>query len=224
MTLKSVYDIPEEVRKNAEGDRYSTVFADFLWNWFGSTKAATNRRIDLSFVSRLSPSELSLAKDLIRRNLKLRYDHILWGASTLNDTEAVPALRRLLADERDLSRRLTIAGELWKLSRDPVFLDCLRDAKIRNPSLFVFGHLLQVLWLDDERALDFLVGLLDEPSVKGYALSLLNELEYGPHPTVPSGKLPHQADYYRKNRLDPQFRAVVVSAIQKRNAESKYGW
>ena len=55
----------------------------------------------------------------MRRNLKLRYTHIIEGTSALRDIGAVPILQAMLDEESDVSRRLTIAGALWKLSQDP---------------------------------------------------------------------------------------------------------
>ena len=64
-------------------------------------------------------------------------------------------------NEQDESRRLVIAGALWKLNNDPVFVECLNRAK-KSGLLKVYFRLQQVLWLNDERAIDFLIGLLPE--------------------------------------------------------------
>jgi hypothetical protein len=53
----------------------------------------------------------------------------------LGDTEAIPLLREMFENEPDESRRLIIAGALWKLCKDPVFIDCLNRA--RGTSLMV---------------------------------------------------------------------------------------
>jgi hypothetical protein len=67
----------------------------------------------------------------------------------------------MLDDEPDESLRLLIAGALWKLNKDPVFIECLNRAK-KNGLLKIPFHLEQVLWLNDERAIDFLIDLLPE--------------------------------------------------------------
>jgi hypothetical protein len=222
LRLRDSYDIPEDV---AAGP-HSQAFATFLWNWFGSTKAAANQAVDLAFLDDLTPEEFSSAKELIRRNLRLKYNHIIWGVSVLHDLDAAPMLRELLREEPDISRRLVMAGALWKLTRDPVFIECLEEAKANHGSIFVFRHLLQVLWLDDERAVDFLIDLLSakESMTQSFTLGLLNELEFGRRTDVHATKMPHQPADYRKLRADPAFRAHMVSAIHKRNAESKNGW
>jgi HEAT repeat protein len=165
-----------------------------------------------------------LARDLIRRNLHLRYVHIIDGASALGDPEAVPLLRAMLSDELDLSRRLTIAGALWKLAKDPVFLICLEQAKAR-PTPLLSGHIAQVLWLDDDRAVDFLIDLLDhgDSFVRFQALLLLNGLELGRPIMVPQRELPQQADDYRRRRGDQAFRERMIAAIHKHNREVKNG-
>lgn len=88
----------------------------------------------------------------------------------------------LLEDEFDESRRLTIAGALWKLVRDPVFLEYLERAKMSG-LIATYAHLLQVLWLDDERALDFLIDLLPQDDVdkrKAALFRLRNLLQHTP--------------------------------------------
>ncbi len=101
-----------------------------------------------------------MARELIRRNLKCRYNHIISGTWALDDVEAAPLLRALLDAESDESRRLTISGALWKLIRDPVFIECLNRAK--KSGLLGPAHLEQVLWLNDERSIDFLIDLLPQ--------------------------------------------------------------
>lgn len=69
-------------------------------------------------------------------------------------------------NEQDESRCLVIAGALWKLNNDPVFVECLNRAK-KSGLLKVYFHLQQVLWLNDERAIDFLISLLPETDHNG---------------------------------------------------------
>jgi hypothetical protein len=72
------------------------------------------------------------------------------------------------------------------------------------------------VWLDDERARDFLIDLLDEQDRK-------HRLEFGRPMGIPAKEMPHQPSDYDKLRKDPAFRAHLVAAIRKRNAESKNG-
>ena len=93
---------------------------------------------------------------------------------------------------------------------------------MKTPGLLIGAHLLQVLWLDDDRAVDILIDLLTL-SDRTWALGLLNELEFGCRMAVPAAQMPHQAEYYRQHRNDPSLRTLLVSAIQKHNRESKNG-
>jgi hypothetical protein len=158
MTLADSYDIPEDVSRGP----HSPAFGQFLRNWFGDTYALTHGELDLSFLDDLTPEELALARGLVKRNLKLRQTHIIEGTSALHDVSAVPILRAMLDEESDVSRRLTIAGALWKLIQDPIFIDCLNSAKASGRNILCGNHLLQVLWLGDGRAVDFLIGMLPE--------------------------------------------------------------
>jgi hypothetical protein len=221
MQLNSSYDLPANVVLGP----HSPALSKFLWNWFGDPRALTRGELDLGFLNDLTPEELSLARELIRRNVKLKQNHIIEGAAALRDVEAAPALRAMLDNEADISRRLTIAGALWKIQRDPVFVDCLEQARRIQPRLFQFSHLLQILWLDDERAVDFLIDLLDERDwrVQSLTLGLLNELELGRRMVIAADKLPHQRGDYRKLQYDPDFRARMTAAIQESNRQRTNG-
>jgi hypothetical protein len=215
------YDIPESV---AAGP-HSPAFAKFLWNWFGDPMALMRGELDLTFLSDLTQEELSLAKELIRRNLSVRHTNIFQGIEALHDEEAAPILRKMLSEETELTWRLTISGALWRLNRDPVFIKCLEEARSVRPSIFKGGHLWQVLWLEDERAVDFLIDLLDQkdwPAVS-MTLGLLNRLEFGHVFGIYARKLPHQPADYRKLRSDPAFRAHMVAAIHKLNSQRTHG-
>ena len=209
--------------------RHSPAFEAFLRNWFGDTWAITHGELDLSFLQELSPDELGTARELIRRNLKLRQTHIIQGAAALRDVEAVPALRAMLDAQEDIGWRLTIAGALWNLVRDPVFITCLEQAK-KAGGRTLAAYLYAILWLDDERALDFLIDLLDqrEREVWIFTLGLLNELEFGRPFYVAAEKMPRQPKDYRNRRTDPAFRQEMTEAIRKVNRSKKgglsFGW
>jgi hypothetical protein len=221
LRLLDSYDIPKDV---ADGP-HSPVFAKFLWNWFGNPMALSRGELDLTFLNDLTQGELSLARELIRRNLPVKHTSIFQGVEALRDVEAAPILRRMLSEETELTWRLTISGALWRLNRDPVFITCLEEAKSIRPGIFKGVHLWQVLWLDDERAVDFLIDLVDQGDwpAQSMTLGLLNQLEFGRPMGIPAKKMPHQPADYRKLRGDPAFRAHMVAAIHKLNAERKNG-
>src|SRR5262245_54693034 len=102
----------------------------------------------------------------------------------------------MLEDEPDPSCRLTIAGATWKLVRDPVLIECLERTKGTGTMV---AHINQVLWLDDERALDFLTGLLpadDEDNRKATLIRLRSLLRHTPFRKV--------ADYAIKRHSEAQ--------------------
>ena len=122
----------------------------------------TRGDVDLGFLEGLTAEERDLARSLLRRNLSLNYVHIIEGLALLKDTSAVPELRRMLALETNLSRRLTLTGSLWKLDRDERFADCLREMITSDRSGLKVAHINQILWLEDERSLDLMTDLLDD--------------------------------------------------------------
>ena len=209
------YDIPDQVFQPGR----SKAFIQFLRNWFGDSRQLTRHELDLSFLREMGPDETQLARALLRRNLRLRYTHIIEGLAALHDTDAIPKLQEMLAGEPDLSRRLTLAGALWKLGRDPVFIDCLNSMASSDSGTLKAAHLHQVVWLDDERAIDFLIQLLNDQDrfVRFLALSTLNGLEFQTAFAVPEQELPRQPVDYRRRREEPQFRALMVDHLKARN-------
>jgi hypothetical protein len=169
MWLSDMYDVPQDV---VDGP-HSPAFRQFLLNWFGSNRVSFDER--LRTANDLTPKEATVGRELIRRNLKCNHSHIISGTWALGDLEAVPLLRMMFGNEQDESRRLVIAGALWKLNNDPVFVECLNRAK-KSGLLKVYFHLRQVLWLNDERAIDFLISLpeTDHDGVRARKLRRLN--------------------------------------------------
>jgi hypothetical protein len=157
---------------------HSPAFAKFLSSWFGDTYAITHGEQDLTFLEDLTTEERELAREMIRRNLKLKQNHIIEGASALHDIAAVPTLRTMFNEESDVSRRLTIAGALWRLVKDPIFIECLERAKTSG-SLGYFDQLM-VLWLDDSRALDILIDVLPQRDRESAPWRLLKWLAFRP--------------------------------------------
>jgi hypothetical protein len=123
MWLSDSYEVPQELIDNPP----SPEFRRFLLNWFGSSRVESGDMVHSATC--LVPDELTLARELMRRNLKTRYIKIINGTWILGDTEAIPLLREMFGNEPEDSRRLTIAGALWKLCKDPVFIECLNRAR-----------------------------------------------------------------------------------------------
>lgn len=156
-----------------------------------------------------------MAKDLLRRNLKLRYTHIVEGIAEIKDVTAVPLLRDMLAKESDLSQQLIITGALWKLIRDSSFVNCLNRMKASKNSTLKKAHFHQILWLRDERGIDLLFDTLDDEDrfVRFLALSTLNELEFGRRFMVPENELPRRAAEYRERRQDRVLRELLINNL-----------
>jgi len=206
----TAYDIPVGI---FDQDR-SPAFAGFFENWFVNTWAVSRRELDLGFLKDMSPEETELAKDLLRRNLGLKYVHIIEGVTALHDLEAVPILREMASNEASPSRQLTMAGALWRLVRDPIFIDCLNRMKASGNAGLKRAHLHQVVWLRDERAIDFLIYFLDDPdrAVRFQALQMLNEVEFDRR--IPADQLPKQPTDYKDRRNDVEFRRLMIAHLQ----------
>ena len=205
------YDIPDDVKNAA----HSEAFSEFMNHWFVSSMGLTRGEVELDFLERLTVEERELAKGLLRGNLSLNYTHIVEGLALLGDVSAVPELRRMVAAEKDSSRRLTLAGSLWKLVKDDVFVECLREMVTGDDATLKQAHINQILWLEDERSIDLVIDLLDDDDsfVRFLALSCLNDIEFGKHHLLPLNALPCQAPGYKNRRTEESFRKMMVERL-----------
>ena len=221
MTFSSSYDLPKQIVE----PQHSPAFREFFYHWFIDSWGLSRREVDLSFLGALTPEELEVAKDLLRRNLRLKQTHIIEGVAALNDTSAAPILRLMFDEEISLSWRLTIAGALWKLTSDARFIECLNRMKTSDDATLKQAHFHQILWIGDERALDILLDLLDDTDrfVRYLALSSLNNLEFNRRFLVSAAELPHQPDYFRRLRHDPALRALMTAQLRAQNHGSRPG-
>src|SRR5271165_134821 len=89
--------------------------------------------------------------------------------------------------------------------------------RLGNDSSLKRAHFRQILWLGDERAVDFLVKFLDDQdrSVSFFALSTLNQLEFGRRFHVPESQQPHNRNYYCAHNADADLRSTMVANLQK---------
>ena len=209
---------PDPVYSLAQVDwrRTSTVFREFFRHFFVDALGLSRGEVDLAFLKQLRPDETELAQRLVRANLHLGYTHLIDGIAELGDRGAVAQLRAMLNAERDLSRKLVLGRALWRLERDPVFPALLEDMLRADSSTLKEAHLDDVLLLGDERSLDLLSRLLDDPGdvVRSITLSRLNGLEFRQHFLVAADDLPHDAAYYKARRRDPAFVAMLLRHLQ----------
>lgn len=216
MRFQKEYDIPPELVRGT----HSPAFHEFLRLWFADSVGMLRREVDLGFLSELTPDEVQRARNLLRRNLHLRYNHIIEGVAALHDSDSVPVLREMLAREDNPSRQLTIAGSLWKLARDKSFSECLIRMKQSKSVSLRRAHIRQVLWLQDERAIDLLIDMLDDADdfVRLRALKFLNQLEFGERfPLSAGNELPRQAGDYQARRTDKALREHMVTNMRKQS-------
>ena len=207
------YDIPYTAQP--KDGLHSPAYHKFYENFFVDSMGLTRHEVDLDFLEALTPQETELAKDLIRRNLKLRYVHIIEGVATLQDHDAIPELKDMLAHETDLSRKLTIAGTLWKLDKDSVFPEYLQQmAKSDNDSLRV-AHIHQIAWLGDKRAINLLIDILEGGYgfARHLSLSMLNAIEN--KKVYIGSELPHSEKYYISRKDDDVFMEKLVKNLNE---------
>jgi len=103
------YDLP----RDALTEKHSRAFEKFVIDVF-----VYSGRDGFS-VDGLVGSELQLAKEIVRTNL--RYGHVREAAVALRDGAAVPLLEALLALQADISHRASIALCLFQITHDPKY-------------------------------------------------------------------------------------------------------
>jgi hypothetical protein len=209
----TTYDLPPFM-----GLWKSRALRAFLHNWFEDSRGLVRHEVDLSFLSELRPRELAYARNLLRRNLHLGYAHIVEGIGALGDTSAVPVLRQMLHCDEYRGLRLTIAGTLWRLTKDEAFYEALLEMKDSEWPAMKQVFIGQVPWLADGRALDMLIDFLEDSDafVRYLALGWLHEIEFEKSSLL-QGR-PHRPLYYQSRRHDEDFRTMMIEHL-KRTAE-----
>lgn len=203
----------------------SPAFEQFLYHWFVNSWDLTRHEVDLSFIDELSPDELDRARELLRMNLHLKQNHIIEGVAILRDLKAVPLLRSLLEAESSSSRRLTIAGSLSKLTDNHALSEAISGMVNSGTPSLKSAHFHQILWLDDERAINALFDLCVDSDnfVRFLAVKTLNALEFDRRFSVPEKELPHGSDYYQGRRHEAEFRQLLVRRLHTQNIERQDG-
>jgi hypothetical protein len=209
------YEIPDRVFEK----KRSEAFKQFFHNWFEDSFGLTRGEVDLEFLNDLTPTERDLAIDLLRRNLRLGYTHIVEGIALLDDKESIPTLKDMLAKSSDASRRLTISGSLWKLGKDESFPEEIERMVRKGDRSIKEAHLEQILWLGDKRSIRYLIDLMAEGDTFAsfLALSCLNQIEDNKRYLLGRDEFPHQPDYYLSHRDDVLFVESMVTKMKNHN-------
>ncbi|MBI5487753.1 MAG: hypothetical protein HY905_10510 [Deltaproteobacteria bacterium] len=201
---------PYSVSREALSFWRSRAFKRFLQDFFVDARGLSRREIPPTYLARLSPAELDLARVMVRRNLHLNYAHIVEACGTLGDSVAIPALSSMLRAEESLSRRLTISGALWRLRRDPSFVGNLEAMTRSEKATLKVAHIDQIPWLADARAIGMLIELLEDADrfVTVLARGELNDIEHGRRFAVEQP--PSSAPSYLARRDDAPFLAAMA--------------
>ena len=211
MKAREVYDIPDEIFQRD----WSEAFSMFFSNWFEDSQRLIRGEFDTDVLKGLSSDERDIARELIRRNLHLGYGHLVEGVATLDDREAVPILLEMLESSKDLSRKLTVAGSLWKIARHPSFPDLIETLVQKGSSIEKQAHFDQILWPGDRRTIIWLIELLNDPDafVVHLALTKLNEFDANQRFMVAGHHLPKQPKHFLRHRDNETFQDELVKRM-----------
>jgi len=165
------------------------------------------RYVSVAEADCLEPSEAEALRVLLREHLHLGYVHLIDGVGALRDHASADRLREMLANEADLSRRLTLARALWNICREPILHKLLDEMVASDWTALKEAHIDDVLVTKDEHSITLLLRLLEDRGtfVRYLALTHLNGIQFKKRFLGPSAQLPHDAAYYRSRRNDQAF-------------------
>ena len=106
----------------------SKEFKDFYFNHFVEPYGLSRNEVDTSFFKKMSTNELEISKDLIRKNLHLKYSHLFKASGELKDEKALPILYKFLNIETDLSWKLTIGRAIWRINNDNLYEKTINES------------------------------------------------------------------------------------------------
>ena len=185
---------------------YSPAFRDFYSNYFVDTMGLTRGEVNVrEFLDKLTEEEKELACDLLRRNLHLRYYHLIEGLGHLRDKKAIDPLDKLLTQETKYEWQLIISATLWKINQDKRYFDFIRQLSTRGSATMKWIYMGHVLNLPNEEAISILIGFLPDSDalVNSNALRLLNAIEFGRSKSY--DKIVHDSVHYNNHRQDILF-------------------
>ena len=160
----------------------------------------------------MTDEEKTLAKRLVRNNLKLRQVHLFQAAGELKDEQALPVLYEQLKSNSDLSWLLIIGQAIWKINGDKIYIELLRKLQNHPSGTMKAAHFEQVTDLKNEESIEMLMNYLDDSDsfVRHLALSELNYLLTGQH------SLEHKFDskYFIALQKDDPFKNKLLLSLQ----------
>lgn len=204
---------------DAENKEYSKDFKDFYRHHFVDSYSLSRGEAELSFFRKMTPTEVEIAKQLIRQNLASRIVHIIEAAGHLRDERALPALYDLKQKCKDeLSRLLIIQQAIWRINGDTDYYDMLVDLVNHTDATMKQAHFHQILDLPGKMCIPSLFKLLKDPDgmVANYALKYLNYYMTGEYPKL-FVKPKYSIEYFLDNADNE---ALLVKLITGKNTLS----
>lgn len=191
---------------------FSTAFKDFYQNHFVDAFGLSRGDVDTYFYDAMTTEEKEIAKRLIRQNLKLRQAHLFKAAGILKDAEALPILYEQLNSNSDLSWRLTIGQAIWRLNRDEIYADLLRQLKKYPSDTMREAHFDQVTDLKNEESIEMLFDYLNDKSglVRTMTISKLNYILAGQYEQQPK----FDKDYFLNKQNDKELKRELLDKLK----------
>jgi hypothetical protein len=145
-----------EIDINPNSQSLSKDFKDFFHNHFVDSYGLTRNEVDTSFFKNMSAKEKEIAKNIIRKNLHLKYVHLFKASGELEDEKALPILYEFINNEKDLSWKLTIGRAIWKINKDKVYEDLLISLATSIDENLKYAHFEQLYDLGENKKIQFL--------------------------------------------------------------------
>ncbi|WP_452227611.1 MULTISPECIES: hypothetical protein [unclassified Lacinutrix] len=157
----------------------SKEFKDFYYNHFVEPYGLSRNEVDTSFFKKMSTNELEISKDLIRKNLHLKYSHLFKASGELKDEKALPILYKFLNIETDLSWKLTIGRAIWRINNDNLYEKLLMNLATSKEENLKYIHFEQVYDLGEKKKVQFLKLMVgnDETLSERRATEILNRIK-----------------------------------------------
>jgi hypothetical protein len=195
-----------------KSNSFSTAFNDFYQNHFVNAFGLSRGDVDTYFYNAMTTQEKEIARRLIRQNLKLRQAHLYKATGLLKDIEALPILYEQLNSNSDLSWRLTIGQAIWRLNRDGIYADLLRQLKTHPSDTMREAHFDQVTDLKNEESVEMLLDYLNDKSglVISMTVAKLNYLLTGRYEQNPR----FNKDYFGEKQNDRELKKELLEKLR----------
>lgn len=199
----------------------SEAFKCFYNNHFIDTISLSRNEDDRWYFDKMSKEEIGIASELLRRNIKCRYEYIIESIASIKDVSAIPELQLLLNQQTDLGWQLIISRTIFYLNGDLKYFEFVRKIPENESETLRWFNVNSFLDFNTSEGIFLLINTLNDESklVSSSALNYLNFILTGKFPLI-TNEPEYSKEYFLKQKNDLKFINSLVNLNNNRKVHN----